>query len=79
MLLGAIPYEAIESFNPDGDEHYNKPHLYCHFDFGGQPYEKLYYGEQIQLFDDAPYYFTEIADYKKPGFFKRLKWRFQKR
>lgn len=80
MLLGAVPYEMIESFNPDGDEYYNKPHLYCHFDFGGEPYEKLFYGEQNQLREDFPFYYTEIEGYKGPGLLKRLKRRwFRKR
>ncbi|WP_233282685.1 hypothetical protein [Agrobacterium tumefaciens] len=78
MLLGAVPYEMIESFNPDGDEYYNKPHLFLHFSFSGEPYERVFYGELNQLFEDAPYYFTEIAKFEKPGVFERLKWRLQK-
>ncbi|TBG52586.1 hypothetical protein [Rhizobium leguminosarum] len=79
MLLGAVPYEAIESFNPDGDDYYNKPHLYCHFDFGGEPYERVFYGQRNQLFEDSPSYFTEIAGFTKPGLLEGLKWRFWKR
>lgn len=75
ILLGAVPFDAIESFNPDGDEYYNKPHLYCHFDFDGQPYEKLFYGEQKQLDEGFPVYYTEIAEFKEPGLIKHLKWR----
>ncbi len=78
MLLGAVPYETIESFNPNGDEYYNKPHLYCHFDFGGEPYERLFYGEPNQLFEDSPYYYSEIADFPKPGFFERIKRRYRR-
>lgn len=79
MLLGAVPYEGIESFNPNGDEYYNKPHLYCHFDFGGEPYERLFYGEQKQLDESFPFYYTEMAEYKGLSFFERLRWRFRKR
>ncbi|MDL2409164.1 hypothetical protein PY650_26715 [Rhizobium calliandrae] len=79
MLLGAVPYEGIESFNSNGDEYYNKPHLYCHFDFRGEPYERLFYGEQKQLDERHPYYYAEIAEYKGPTLFERLRWCFRKR
>ncbi|NEH55575.1 hypothetical protein GR198_07430 [Rhizobium leguminosarum] len=73
MLLAEMPYELIESFTPDGDKFYNKPHLFCHFDYGGQPYERLFYGEQTQLFANSPYHYTEIAEFKPPPFLERLK------
>ncbi|OWV64615.1 hypothetical protein ATY75_32215 [Rhizobium sp. N122] len=73
ILLAEIPYELIESFNPYGDRYYNKPHLFCHFDYGGQPYERLFYGEQSQLFANSPYHYTEITRFKPPPLLKRLK------
>lgn len=75
MLLAEVPYELIESFNPDGDKFYNKPHLFLHFDYGGEPYERLFYGEQRQVFDDAPAYFSEVAVWKRPSWKERMKMR----
>lgn len=45
-LIGYIPYESIVSVNWDGDEYYNVPHIFCHFEYGGQPYERLVYCER---------------------------------
>lgn len=73
MLLAETPFELIESFNPDGDKFYNKPHLYLHFDYSGQPYERLFYGEEDQLFADSPAYYREIAVFKSPTWFQRLR------
>lgn len=64
ILLGQVPYEAIESVNFDGDHYYSKPHIYCHFDYQGQPYEKLYYGEEFKLDARSPSYYREIVDFK---------------
>lgn len=64
MLLGEVPYESIESINFDGDEYYNKPHLFCHFEHGGEPYERLFYGEEFQLDPGFPYHYREVAEYK---------------
>jgi len=63
ILLGEVPYEAIESVNFDGDEFYNKPHIFCHFDHNGEPYERLFYGTQNQLDPKFPYYYTEVMIY----------------
>lgn len=41
--LGLIPYRNIRHYDPDGDEHYSTPHLYCDFNENGEPYEKLEY------------------------------------
>lgn len=73
MLLAEVPYELIESFNSDGDEFYNEPHLYLHFDYAGQPYARLFYGEENQLFPDSPRHFTEVTVFKPPSWFQRLK------
>lgn len=74
MLLGEVPYESIESVNFDGDDYYNKPHIYCHFDYSGEPYERLFYGEERQLDPGFPYYYSEIAKYQ-PG----PRWKFWRR
>jgi hypothetical protein len=66
MLLGEVPYEAIESVNFDGDHYYNKPHLFCHFEHAGQPYERLLYGEEFQLDPGFPHHYREIAELKAP-------------
>lgn len=64
MLLGEVPYDSIESVNFDGDNYYNKPHIYCHFDNQYQPYERLYFGEEFRLDEGFPYHYREIEEYK---------------
>lgn len=73
ILLAEVPYEMVESFNPDGDDFYHKPHLYLHFDYDGEPYERLFYGEQKQLFKDSPFFYTEIVEFTPPPLIQRLK------
>ncbi|WFS23932.1 hypothetical protein [Rhizobium rhododendri] len=80
ILIGAIPYESVESVNFDGDDYYDFPHLFCHFEYKGQPYERLYYATENRLQHPTikhQYYYTEIAKYepKKPSrsFIKRPK------
>lgn len=63
-LLGEVPYESIESVNFDGDDYYNKPHIYCHFEHNGEPYERLFFGEECQLDPNLPSYYREIAKYE---------------
>lgn len=41
MLIGEIPYDSIEAMNPDGDEYYYLPHIFCHFAHDKQPYKRL--------------------------------------
>jgi len=62
MLTGYIPYENVESVDWDGDQYYDYPHIYCYFDYKGQPYERMAYCKQRQLDDHI--YFTEVADYE---------------
>lgn len=64
MLLGAVPYESVESVNFDGDHYYSKPHLFCHFEHGGEPYERLFYGQEFQLDPGFPNHYREIAEYQ---------------
>lgn len=49
MLMGEIPYDYIETMNADGDEYYYLPHIYCHFANKGEPYERLYYAEKVDM------------------------------
>lgn len=75
-LLGEVPFEAIESVNFDGDQFYNKPHIFCHFDYKGEPYARLFYGEEFQLDPGFPYHYREIAEYEA---LPRSRWRFWQR
>lgn len=75
-LLGEVPFEAIETVNFDGDEFYNKPHIFCHFDYKGGPYARVFYGEEYQLDPGFPYHYREIAEYVAPP---RFRWRFWQR
>lgn len=61
-LLAAVPYDSIAEVNLDGDKYYCFPHIYCHFDFAGEPYERKWFA----LKHDQPHghpYFEEIAEY----------------
>lgn len=40
-VVGRIPYDSIVAVDRDGDSHYPGPHIYCHFDFGHEPYERI--------------------------------------
>lgn len=71
ILLGEVPYESIESVNWDGDAYYNKPHLFCHFEHRGEPYERLFYATENQLEHSTMKhrtFYTEVAQYdtRKP-------------
>lgn len=63
MLMGAIPYDVIETVNTKGDEYYSFPHIFCHFPFKTQPYERLFYCEVIMQAHEHPWY-KEVADYE---------------
>jgi hypothetical protein len=63
LLVANVPYDSIAEVNLDGDEYYNFPHIYCHFDFGGQPYERMWFAERKQITETHPY-FEKIADYE---------------
>ena len=41
VLLGSVPYEYVDSVDWEGDEFYQYPHIYCHFNHKGEPYEHL--------------------------------------
>jgi len=63
LLMGDVPYDSIEAVNMVGDKYYYFPHIYCHFDFNGEPYERLWFCEKIDEPHGHPY-FKHIADYK---------------
>jgi len=42
-LIGQIPYESIVEYNLKGDEYDSLPHIFCKFQFNGEPYEKIKY------------------------------------
>jgi hypothetical protein len=63
MVTGYIPYENIESVDWDGDRYYSYPHVYCYFNYKGEPYERVAFCQQRTL--DEYVYFTDIEDYKK--------------
>ena len=63
LLMGDIPYDSIEAVNTYGDKYYYYPHIYCYFDFDGQPYERLCFCEKIDQPHGHPY-FREIAEYE---------------
>lgn len=62
-LVGKIQYSSIEGINFDGDEYYNYPHIFCHFDQKGEPYEELVYCEEIEAGHGHVFY-SEVAPYK---------------
>lgn len=69
-LVGRIPYDVIKNVDWDGDEYYNRPHIYCKFmkknrvPFIGskrEPYEELiYYTKQGVQGNE---YFSELVRY----------------
>lgn len=73
MLIGEVPYESIESVNFDGDDYYNKPHIFCHFDHAGEPYERLFFGEEFRLPNNPLYHYREICQYEPKS---RKRWNF---
>jgi hypothetical protein len=64
LLVANVPYDSIAEVNMDGDEYYSFPHIYCHFDFDGQPYECMWFAERKHLNESHPY-FEKIADYEE--------------
>ncbi len=64
LQIGMIPFENIEDVDFEGDEYYRYPHIYCHFANKGQPYERVAYFTQSQLFPDSLPYHTEIVEAK---------------
>lgn len=46
LQVSNIPFDVIASVNLEGDEFYGYPHIVCHFDFAGEPYEETWYAEE---------------------------------
>lgn len=63
FLMGDIPYDSIVAVNMEGDEYYNFPHIYCNFDFSGEPYERKWFCEKINQSHGHPY-FKLLAEYE---------------
>lgn len=62
-LIGEIPYDSIVTVNWEGDEYYSFPHIYCHFNHNAEPYERLYFGEKVDMGNGHNFY-KEISDYE---------------
>jgi hypothetical protein len=65
LLTGEIPYDYIESMNVDGDEYYYLPHIFCHFANHGEPYERLFWTQEVDMGNGMKYW-KEIGDYIPP-------------
>ena len=63
FFIGEIPYESIVAVNWDGDEFYYFPHIYCHFNHNGEPYERLVYCREIEMGNGHKHY-SDIAEYE---------------
>ena len=61
-LVGEIPFETIEEVNWSGDEYYPYPHIFCHFDNGTEPYERLVLCDKREVGEGLEY-FKELAAY----------------
>jgi len=61
MLVGEIPYDLIESMNVDGNEYYNLPHIFCHFANHGEPYQRLFYAERVEMGHGHEYWKEVVA------------------
>ena len=64
MLTGEIPYDYIETMNRSGDEYYYLPHIFCHFANRGEPYERLFYTQEVDM-GRGHSYWKEIATYRE--------------
>lgn len=62
FLVGEIPYDSIVTVNWEGDEYYYFPHIYCHFNHVGEPYERLIFCEKVDMGHGHSYY-KEISEY----------------
>jgi len=63
-LMADVPYDSIEAVNMEGDKYYYFPHIYCYFDFNGEPYERKWFAEKIDQPHGHPY-FKKIAEYEE--------------
>lgn len=63
MLMGEIPFDFIETMNVDGDEYYYLPHIFCHFANNGEPYERLYYAEKVDM-GHGHHYWKKVSPFR---------------
>ncbi|QBR84707.1 hypothetical protein E3983_10220 [Legionella israelensis] len=64
FLVGKIPYDSIENVNWEGDEYYNYPHIFCHFEHKNkEPYEELIYCVENTNNLERKFY-TEVAKHE---------------
>jgi hypothetical protein len=64
LLMGEIPYDFIESMNVQGDEYYHFPHIFCHFAHRGEPYQRLFYAQEVDM-GNGHSYWKQIASYEE--------------
>lgn len=62
LEIGMIPFENIQDVDFTGDEYYRYPHIYCHFANKGEPYERVAYFTEGQLFPDSLPYYSEVSE-----------------
>lgn len=48
----------------EGDEYYGHPHIFCHFEYKRQPYERLAFCERREL-AHGPEWFSELEDHDR--------------
>lgn len=61
FLIGKIPFDSIENVNWEGDEYYNYPHIFCHFEHKNkEPYEEIIYCVEKTNNIEKKFY-TEVA------------------
>lgn len=65
-MIGRIPFYNIVDYKINGDEYYQEPHIYCRFEFNGEPYEKIYYRQYGKPDERIPDY--ELDEEKKVTF-----------
>lgn len=50
-VLGEIPWRNIREVDPDGDNYYRGPHLFCTYADDGMPYERIIASVMGELYD----------------------------
>ncbi|MFB9080583.1 hypothetical protein ACFFLS_20835 [Flavobacterium procerum] len=49
--IGQINFSDIISYDIDGDEYYNYPHIFCRFSYRGIPFENCYYVNYEKVYE----------------------------
>ena len=63
-LMANVPYDSIAAINFEGDKYYHYPHIFCYYDFNGEPYERKWFAQKVDQPHGHPY-FKEIASYEE--------------